>query len=343
MDSGRQKTWSYVHGPFRKKLYVLNTESDSVTVIDTVNLIDIKTIKIGNSSTQVLPNTIFASAKGNKIYVSKADTKYRTYVTIIDSLKDEVTEAVPLPLQKNYSFAFTGNKNSNYVYLACLSMDGSPQDRLFAINIDQDFAYPVGVGMDISFDGFHNPFTVHPDGHTLATFGFYGLLTYFDGYEIGNSRVPMALEQTVSGIYMDNKKLVCTMRDELDYLALIDNLSIHKDGSISYGDFKKIPSYRWQDKIRLSRNQTYVGVTIRPFGDYKSGVQIINIAEENGMNKLVELPFVGDLAFYGDTKAYVGEESSVRPIDVTNGTALPPIDMKAGVANIISGYINQSL
>lgn len=324
--------------PAEKKLYVVNTDSDSVTVINTDTFTSTKTINVGNPFKRTFPNAIFASAKGNKVYVSHSTNKR---VTIIDSLKDEVIETLPIPIPGDgLNFAFAGNKNSNFVYLACTMIDAK-EDRVFAIDIEHNVVYPYGTGMDISFDGFHNPFAVHPDGHTQATFGFYGSLTYFEGSEVGKTRVTELLKETVSGVYLDSRVLVCTMRDDLDFLAVIKNLTIDKSGSVSYEDFDRFPSYQWQDKIRLSRTQAYIGVTIRPFGPYKSGVQIIHSQE--GTSKLVELPFVGDLAFAGDTKAYVGEENTVRPIDLATGTAQTAIPMGAGVANIISGYINRSL
>lgn len=237
---------------------------------------------------RTFPNAIFASATGHKVYVSHAED---TDVTIIDSLTDEVIKTLPIAITggTGLNFAFAGHKNSNFVYLSS-TVIGSSKDRIFAIDINQDVAYPYGTAAELSFDGFHNPFAVHPDGHTQATFGFYGYLSYFEGNEVGKTRNSIVLQDTVSGVYLDSNVLICT---------------------------------------------------IRPFGPYRSGVQIIHSKE--GTSTLVELPFVGDLAFSGDTKAYVGEESTVRPIDLATGSALPAIRMGAGVANIISGYINQSL
>ncbi|MFC6649659.1 hypothetical protein ACFTAO_32290 [Paenibacillus rhizoplanae] len=75
-------------------------------------------------------------------------------------------------------------------------------------------------------------------------------------------------------------------------------------------------------------------------------MQIIDLHE--GYNHLVELPYVGDMAFFDDTKIYVGEGTSIRPIDVATATALPAIVLgvvtdRLKVNNIISGYSNQSL
>lgn len=93
MDSGGQQTWSYVHGPYREKLYVVNNGDDSVTVIDTDTFTSVKTITIGNPFKRTFPNAIFASATGHKVYVSHAGD---TQVTIIDSLTDEVIETLPI-------------------------------------------------------------------------------------------------------------------------------------------------------------------------------------------------------------------------------------------------------
>ncbi|MFD1905265.1 hypothetical protein ACFSQ7_16250 [Paenibacillus rhizoplanae] len=97
----------------------------------------------------------------------------------------------------------------------------------------------------------------------------------------------------------------------------------------------------------MSRKQGYVGITIQPTTLPTGGLQIYNV--NSASSWLVPLYYVGDLAFFSDTKAYVGEANAIRPIDLATATALPaipigfPNDTRITVKNIISGYSHQSL
>ncbi|MEK5031041.1 hypothetical protein MKY96_06345 [Paenibacillus sp. FSL R7-0302] len=326
--------------PAEEKLFVVNTDSDSVTIIDTNTLKVLNSVHIGNSLYRSYPNAIFAAPKGDKIYVGHSGD---SSVTIIDSVTNEVIKQVEMvPPGIGIPFAFAGNKNSSYVYVARTFADLA-RDRVVAIGIDDDIAHPYGEDIELNFEPTSNPLAVHPDGHTQVTLGYNGMLTYFDGDAIGESSTSSLLANTVSGVYTDDKRLFCTMREDRNYLKGIKNLSIDKFGIITYESFVDFPSYKGQDKIRLSRKQLYMGVTIQPTDFHTGGVQIVDLNE--GYRDLVTLPVVGDLAFYSDTKAYVGELNTVRPIDVATFTALPAIQIgreNITVKNLISGYSTQS-
>lgn len=73
------------------------------------------------------------------------------------------------------------------------------------------------------------------------------------------------------------------------------------------------------------------------------GLQIIDV--DNLSSRFVELASIGDLAFFSDTKAYVGGFNHVTPFDLATARPLPPISIGTvyfRVKNVISGYSNQS-
>ncbi|WP_405115354.1 hypothetical protein MHH28_12565 [Paenibacillus sp. FSL K6-1217] len=324
------------------KLYVVNIDQDFITIIDAYTFEIIKTVHIGGPSAKSAPVAIFAAAKVNKVYVAHSGDRA---VTIIDSVTDKVIKQVDLPSGSGYPFAFAGHPNSNYVFVACRAKDND-NGNVVAISYLDDSAYPVGDGIELTFDGSRNPLTVHPDGHTQVTFGPAGMLTYFDNEFIGSSSTSSLLDNTISGVYTDDKRLFCTLREDKNYLKIISNLAINKNGIVTYKSFADFSSYKGQDKIRLSRTQAYIGITVQPTDSPRGGVQIIDLNE--GFSHLVELDYVGDLAFLDDSTAYVGEVTSITPIDLATATALPGIFLGTNfmdlftVKNIVIGYSNQS-
>lgn len=227
-----------------------------------------------------------------------------------------------------------------------MQINDTNKGNVAAISIDDDTVSPYGDGIELTFDGSRNPLTVHPDGHTQVTFGPDGMLTYFDNDSIGGSSTSSLLDNTVSGVYTDKQILFCSMRKDKNYLKVINNLAINKNGIVTYKSFADFPSYKGQDKICLSRTQAYIGITVQPTDSPRGGVQIIDLKE--GSSHLVELDYVGDLAFAGDTTAYVGDVTSITPIDLATATALPGIFLGTNfmdlftVKNIVIGYSNQS-
>ncbi|ETT59173.1 hypothetical protein C173_28396 [Paenibacillus sp. FSL R7-277] len=327
--------------PAEKKLYVLNTRSSSVTIIDTDTFNIIKTVRVGTVGSRVTnPVAIFAAPYGNKVYVANSGDHN---VTIIDTNTDTVITNVDVG--QGRPFAFAGNENSDFVYLACKVAD--KKDYVIAITIDDDNFTRYNLGFELTLDETRNPLTVHPDGHTQITLGTIGMITYFGDDEIGLPNSLSLLDNTVSGVYLDNQLLFCTTQGERAYLKRFTNLDIDWENHITYDNFRDIPSYKGQDKIRVSRTQGYVGITIQPTTLPTGGLQIYNV--NSASSWLVPLYYVGDLAFFSDTKAYVGEANAIRPIDLATATALPaipigfPNDTRITVKNIISGYSNQSL
>lgn len=324
------------------KLYVVNTGNDSVTIIDAYNFNVIKTLHIGSSSTSSAPVAIFAAANVNRVYVAHSGDRA---VTIIDSVTDTVIKQVDLPSGSGYPFAFAGKVNSLFVFVACKSKDND-KGKVVAISVDDDTAHPVGDNTPLEFDGTHNPLTVYPGGVELVTLGPTGMLTPLEIDVIGQSKTSSMLDNTVSGVYLDNKMLFCTSREDRAYLKKFNNLFMDQQGNITHDQFTEIPSYKGQDKIRASRNQSIIGITIQPTTFPTGGLQIYDVNAAS--SQFAPLPYVGDLAFVDDIIAYVGQLTSIQPIDLVNAELMPAIPVgqtstdRVNVKNIISGYSNQS-
>ncbi|MFD1905266.1 hypothetical protein ACFSQ7_16255 [Paenibacillus rhizoplanae] len=104
------------------------------------------------------------------------------------------------------------------------------------------------MGFELTLDETRNPLTVHPDGHTQITLGTIGMITYFGDDEIGLPNSLSLLDNTVSGVYLDNQLLFCTTQGERAYLKRFTNLDIDWENHITYDNFRDIPSYKGQDK-----------------------------------------------------------------------------------------------
>nr|WP_281068134.1 beta-propeller fold lactonase family protein [Paenibacillus silagei] len=340
--------------PSEQKLFVVNTSSGSVTVIDTNTFAILKTVRVGTAgSTTTNPVAVFVGPDGRKAYVANYGDHN---VTIIDTSTYTVIKNVPMipdltgnpgtPGELGKPFAFASNKNSSYVSVACKVAD--TKDFVVAIDLETDNVHPYNDGIELTFDGTHNPLVVHPDGHTQVTLGETGMLTYFGSHEIGFSFVVGSLRNTVSGVYLDNKMLFCTMQEGLTFLERFNNLYIDSQGFIFNGDSTFISSYKGQDKILASSNQSTICITIQPTTFPTGGLQIYDVNAAS--SRFVPLPYVGDLALVDDIIAYVGQLTSIQPIDLGNpSNPIPAIPIgtspsdRVNVKNIISGYSNRSL
>ncbi|WP_340024763.1 hypothetical protein MHI24_06515 [Paenibacillus sp. FSL K6-1096] len=325
------------------KLYVVNIGQDTVTIINAYTFKVSKTLHIGTSSNNSAPVAIFAASSVDNVYVAHSGDKA---VTIIDSVTDEViTQVNMVPAGSGYPFAFAANEFAYYVFVACKSKDND-KGNVVAMLIDSNNAYSVGDEIELEFDGTHNPLTIHPSGMAQLTLGPTGMLTNLGINAIGPSKTTSLLDNTVSAVYLDNGLLFCTSKEDRAYLKQFNNLTTNYQGNITYDQFTEIPSYKGQDRIRASRNQRYIGITIQPTTSPTGGLQLYDVNAAN--SRFVPLSYVGDLAFAGDTMAYVGEVNSIRPIDVATATALPSILIGMNlmdlitVKNIISGYSYQS-
>lgn len=121
-----------------------------------------------------------------------------------------------------------------------------------------------------------------------------------------------------------------------------------QQGNITHDQFTEIPSYKGQDKIRVSSDQSTICITIQPTTFPTGGLQIYDVNAAS--SRFVPLPYVGDLALYDYIIAYVGQLTSIQPIDLGNpSNPIPAIPIgtspsdRVNVKNIISGYSNQSL
>ena len=320
------------------RLYVLSGKGHSVTVFDADTFENLTSFHVGQTSDAYLV-AILGSPLGGKAYVANYG---ENSVVIFNTLTNEIITEVDMGPGK--PFALASNKNSKFVYVACKVGDG--KDYVVALSLEDDTAYPYGMDLGLTFDVDHNPLTVHPDGHTQITLGTTGMLVHTDN-KIGKPVTYSLLDNTVSGIYLDNKVLVCTMEEERNILKQITDLAVDAQGNVTYAKFEDVPSNKGQDKIRVSRTQKYVGITSQPVTTPNAGIQIYNTTVN--MLDFFRFHTVSDLAFFSDTKAYVGQKDSIRPIDLANLKILPAIPMNptgdenVQIRNVISGYSNQSL
>lgn len=327
--------------PSEEKLYVTDNVTNTLRVYRTDDFNFIAQHRVGTTNSPD-PVAVFAEPNGKKAYVANYGEHS---VTIIDAVTNSVIKNVDMvtlqPGVFGRPFAFTGNENSPFVYVACKR--DNHNDFLVAIGLEDDTAYTLAFEDDITYDETRNPLTIHPDGHTLVSLGEVGMLNYFGDRPVGLYNSISLLDNTVSGIYLDNKYLFCTSREEKKYIKVFKNLVIDSNRNITYDNFIELSSYKGQDIIRTSRLQHYVGVTVQPTVLPTGGLQIIDVASLH--YEFVELDIIGDMTFSGDEKAYVGERNSVRPIDLATSLAGPAIQIGGNditVRNLISGYSNQS-
>ncbi|MEK3792305.1 hypothetical protein MKX42_11330 [Paenibacillus sp. FSL R7-0204] len=215
----------------------MSNAQDSVTIIDAYEFKIIKTLPINTSSANSAPVAIFAAAGVNQVYVAHSGDKV---VTIINADKDEVIVQVELPDGSGYPFAFAGQMNSAFVFVACKSKDND-KGNVVAIDVNSNIAQPVGDDVELEFDGTHNPLA--PSVAGLTTFGPTGMLTFFSFHLIVESKTTSLLDNTVSGVYTDDKTLFCTMREDKNYLKVIGNLAIDKNGIVTFKSFADFPIY----------------------------------------------------------------------------------------------------
>ncbi|MEK3901936.1 hypothetical protein [Paenibacillus sp. FSL R7-0179] len=346
ITTGRNPTAMCLN-PSGDKLYVADAYVPAVFVYSTETFNLIGEIPISGKN----PAAIFVDPSGKKGYViNYGDSSVAIFHAItFKSLGTAYLYRTPL--------GFAGNENSPFLYLACNVLPPDPDSILVIAtatdtdtdtNIDIDTNNSV-ANFDIGTDqvGINdtppNPLTVHPNGHTVVRLGNSGYLYFVNPNSNFISKETSLLDNTVSGVYLDNGMLFCTMREERDFLKLFKNLDIDKNGNITYDDFKEIPSYKGQDKIRTSLTQKYIGVTIKPYDSPLGGLQIYDV--DRGTSRFVSLASIGDLTFFSDSKAYVAGFNQVTPFDLATARPLTPIaigTVRFRVKNVICGYSNQS-
>lgn len=329
-----------------EKLFVVNKGGGSVSIINTTTLRPIGTVSVGTPNMNYPdPVAILSSPNGEKFYVANAGHKN---VSIIHSHTNKVIKNVDVGPGR--PFAFVNNEDSNYVFVACKL--GDKKDYVLAISIKDDSVHPCYEGVELTFDGIHNPMAISyaPESFTQVVLGKEGALCFVGGDVIGKPGTFSFLDDTVSGLFVINEDsvggfLFCTTPFDKNILKRFDGLYVDKEGGPSFERYSDSLSYKGQDIIRASRTQEYIGITLQPSASLQGGLQIYNSTGTDSL--LVQLDYVGDLTFYEDTKAYVGELQSIRPIDLASGTALPAIDIggtnnRITVKNLISGFRSQS-
>lgn len=318
--------------PSGDKLYVADDYMNKVYIYRTDNFSLIREIPVGNK-----PVAILVEPSGKYAFVANYG---EPSVTAIDTTTYWIGT---LNLNSAMPFAIASNENSAYVYMACKGITPI-RDSFFIFDINNMGANIPSIGSDLErvYDPAHNPLAVHPNGHTLVELGNIGFLDFVDPDHRYSQKTSL-LDNTVSGVYLDNGLLFCTMREERDFLKVFKNLDIDADGNITYDYFKEIPSYKGQDKIRTSLTQKYIGVTIQPHDSPLGGLQIYNVDRDTSW--FTSLVSVDDFAFFSDTKAYVAGFNQVTPIDLATARPLPSITIgtvRFRVKNVICGYSNQS-
>ncbi len=114
----------YVNGPHRK-LYVLNHDGESVSIVDISTNQVIRTIPLGTSA-----ECGYYSAAAGKFYVDSYED-----VTVIDGVGDTVVHVIELPAQ-SYAMAITGNPARG---LVLVGLHGYPPTRkLYAVDSETD-------------------------------------------------------------------------------------------------------------------------------------------------------------------------------------------------------------
>ncbi|MEK4047800.1 hypothetical protein NSU18_29750 [Paenibacillus sp. FSL H8-0048] len=318
--------------PSGDKLYVADDITNAVLVYSTDTFKFLAAFPVGSK-----PVAVFVESGGKIGYVANYGENETGSMTVFDAITLQ-SQGTGILLDK--PFAFASNKNTPYVYMACQSRPPFG-DFVYILNVDDDGMESLEYSsIEPIFDQNHNPLAVRLNGHILAVLANIGFL--YD-YTHVHHKATSLLDNTVSGVYLDNGLLFCTMQEQRDFLKVIKNLDFDADGNVIYDNSQEIPSYKGQDKIRTSLTQKYIGVTIQPTDSPTGGLQIIDVASLN--SRFVDLDSVGDLAFYSDSKAYVGEGNMVHSIDLATGTPLTAIDVAGNnntVKNIISGYSNQS-
>ncbi|GBF75359.1 putative cell surface protein [Paenibacillus sp. 598K] len=322
--------------PSEQKLYVTDDYLNRVNIFRLDDFRPLGSVTVGTN-----PVAVFVEPSGKKAYVAS----YGDYsVTIINAVTNGWIKKLSMPsLQPGVlgrPFAFISNEKSPFVYVACKRDNG--EDYLAYIGIEDDTVYRLDFELPLAFDETRNPLVIRPDGSTLVSLAEVGI-AYFVGHAPYNFNSTSLLDNTVSGVYLDNNMLFCTTRENKDYLKVFVNLKIDEDRNITYGNFIELSSYKGQDVIRTSRSQTYVGVTVQPTLLPTGGLQVIDV--KSLQYEFVALDVVGDMTFFSDEKAYVAEINSVLSIDLA--TMLPQNRIQIGgnditVRNVISGYSNQS-
>lgn len=332
--------------PAEEKLYVVNNGGGSVTIINTATLKAIATPNVGTINTpNPDPVAILTSPNGDKVYVANAAHRN---VSIIDSQTNRLLKNVDVGPGR--PFAFANSENSNYMFVACKL--GDEKDYVKAISIKDDSVHPCYEGFYFTFDEIHNPlaFSQGIDSSTQVVLGREGALCFVSGDVIGKPAAFSLLDSTVSGIFVDNQEtfinfLFCTTPVNKKILKRYIGLQVDESGNVDYDTITDSPSYKGQDIIRASSTQQYIGITVQPTTIPQGGLQIYDSIGAEA--QFIPLSYVGDLTFYGDTRAYVAEPQALRPIDLASATVLPVIPIYSSpttltIKNLISGYRSRS-
>ena len=330
--------------PSEQYLYVVDGQTSFVNIYRMDDFKMASTFRAGTTNNSK-PVAVFVDPSGEKAFVANYGERS---VTVFDVAANNVIHNLEMP-NAGRPFAFMGGHENSYVYVACKGDNG--KDFVVAIDLGDRDNTPISLDHKegITFDDTHNPLALHPNGHTLVSLGEVGMLDYIEynipGKVYGTTSL---LDNTASGVYLDNGLLFCTMREDKNYLKVFKNLTIDYPGNITYEKFFEVPSYKGQDLIRTARYQEYVGITVQPTLYPTGGLHVIQVSTLEDV--FTPLDVVGDLTFYSsgitnyDIKVYVAESNTLLSLGL--GTDYQRRIQIGGnnvtVRNLISGYSNQS-
>ncbi len=323
--------------PDGSSVYVVNEGDNTVSIIDTSSNSVSATVNVGSK-----PKAVMVTPDNTKAYVANYDGKT---VSIINTTTKTVSNVVAIGAGN--PFALTASPNSWYVYAACRV--GDANDYVAAIAVDSGEVHEFAQGgWDLSFDIDHNPLVVSPDGHTVAVLGQKNHLRRINGPDdIGPGNTVSWLNQTVSGVYLNNGTFFATKSFTESVIKVARNLSIDGSGNVTADQQPDIPIVSGQNKIRISPDQTRVCVTITAHDDVFARIIVISVDPQTQAisTKELEIPVANDLAItYDGNKAYVIEIEYIHPVNIVTMTDSESIHFgnASKVKGIVGAYRSQS-
>lgn len=323
--------------PDGSTVYVVNEGDHTVSIIDTNTNAVTATLNVGRN-----PKAVMVTPDNTKAYVANYDDKS---ITIINNSSKTVIKTVSVG--SGSPFALAACPNSWYMYAAC--REGGTNDYVSAIAVDSDEVNPFAHGgWNLSFSTAHNPLVVGPDGHLVAALDINNQLRRINGPDdIGPGNSVTWLNQTVSGVYLNNGLFLATKSFNEDVIRTARNLAIDASGTVTADQKPDTPSYKGQNKIRVSPDQSRVCITITANDDQFAGLQVISIDSQSLdiSSTFIRLPVANDLAItYDGTKAYVTEIEYVHPINLASSSSSESIHFgnSSRMKGIVGAYRTQS-
>lgn len=327
-------------------VYVVNQADNTLSLIDTPSNTLHSTLPVGLN-----PKAVMVTPDNRKTYVANYDDQT---ITIIDNATHTVHKTVSTG--GGSPFALVACPNSWFMYAACKV--GGTNDYVVAIDVSTDDVNQFAQGgWELTFDTDHNPLVVKPDGHMVAILGPHNHLRRVNGpNSFGQGNAVDWLNQTVSGIYLNNGYFFATRDFEEATLRTAFELAINTDGGVTGTHLPDTDSRTGQNKIQAAPDHSRVCISITASDNQNSGLQIIDFINQQGEllvqthfvqidSHIVEFSAANNIAITADsTKAYVTQHEYVYPVDLilfTGGSAIHMGDYTQ-VRDVVSAYRSRS-